>query len=1046
MKRLIIIALSAVFTLGAISQTRIIAPKEIRDRSCAKPPAISETSNHSLKFQNSKNAKTSYDDEAIGRTWYDLQTNASVQNRMFLYPDGFIGGTFTYGENFIGFSDIGTGYNKYDSYNWGTWPTERIESDRCGWPSYSPWGPDGEIVVAHYFGASTDGLVFSRRTTKGTGNWTEFDFMGPDGHALLWSRMIASGADHETIHLLALTNPIANGGTIYQGQDGALVYSRSSDGGTTWDIENTIIDGLGYEYYNGFDADTYEFAYPKGDTIAMLIGHDWTDLILLKSIDNGNTWIKTLIWEHPYPLFDPNNMIVTDTFYCADGSHSIAIDNSGKVHVAFGINRAICDGSVQYWFPLVDGVGYWNEDMPVFSNHINALSPYGEPGTELIEDYNLIGWMQDINGNGTLDILDDIAIYYMGPSSMPQLVTDDQEQIFLVYSSITETYNQGIQNYRHLWARGSNNNGFTWGDFHHLTSDLIYIIIECVFPSCSPTTDENIRFLFQADNQPGMAVRGDEDPYEENYIHYYTVAKSDIIIPDPGNTLTGIVTDAVSGFPVEDATVSLSGTSFSATTGTDGYYFIINIPPGDYTAVCSKMGYLNVSFDVTIVEYIPTTQDFELEEATGLEPPENLTATVFDQNNVLLEWDPPLTGTPIGYHVYRNNNNIGFFNTTSANDFGLATGTYEYFVTAVYEIGESLSSNTVEVTISEPLLPPVNLVGWVDNNDVILMWDPPLTGTPLGYNVYRDGLFLAYTTESTYIDEDPDPGTYEYYITSVYDEGESDPSNIIYVYIPEPCYPPENVTATVINITEVELTWDPPISGSNPIGYNVYQDGLLIGFVTNNQIYFAELGPGTYEFCVSSVCEDGESEPACADPVTITLLSPTDLTAESVDEDIVLNWFAPELSSENVKGLLGYNVYYGFSPATPEIIDYVTQITYTHEGVGAILGLHTYYVTAVYDEGESLPSNEAMVDIVSVEDHVFSSTLLYPNPAKDYINIEASIIIEKVKIYNYHGEVVEDKIVNKKICKINTSKFTTGLYFFQIKTSEGMVSKRVIIE
>ncbi|MEZ5083318.1 MAG: carboxypeptidase regulatory-like domain-containing protein [Bacteroidales bacterium] len=608
MKKLLIIALAIMFASGGNSQTRVTVLKELRDKSCKKTHAVFETVNQSLKTQDLKNNPDDYDAEAIGSTWYDLQSNASVQNRTYLYPDGYIGGAFTFGENYAAFADRGTGYNIFDNNDWGPWPVERIESVRCGWPSYAPWGPAGEIAVAHY----SDGLVFSKRSTKGVGPWTEFYFTGPLGHNLLWPRMTTSGTNHETIHLIALTTPVANGGTIYQGQNGALVYSRSTNGGVSWDIENVIIDGIGSENYTGFEGDTYEFAYPRENTIALVIGNDWTDLILLKSTDNGDTWSKTLIWEHPYPLFDPNNMIVTDTFYCVDGAHSVAIDNTGKAHVAFGINRALCDGIQQFWFPLVDGIGYWNEDMPTFSTNLNALSPYDEPGTELVEDYNLIAWMQDMNGNGVLDILPDVGLYYLGTSSMPQLVTDDQSQVFLIYSSLTETYDNGIQNYRHIWARGSNNNGMSWGNFHDLNSGLIYIFDECVFPSCSPTSDENLLFTYQSDNEPGLAVRGDEDPFGENYIIYYTIDKSDIIFPVPGNTLTGVVSESEGGNPIQGATISLEGTPFLAISSAGGNFTISGIPAGSYTATCAKQGYIDETASVVIDDNYTTYQNFEL--------------------------------------------------------------------------------------------------------------------------------------------------------------------------------------------------------------------------------------------------------------------------------------------------------------------------------------------------------------------------------------------------------------------------------------------------
>jgi len=48
----------------------------------------------------------------------------------------------------------------------------------------------------------------------------------------------------------------------------------------------------------------------------------------------------------------------------------------------------------------------------------------------------------------------------------------------------------------------------------------------------------------------------------------------------------------------------------------------------------------------------------------------------------------------------------------------------------------------------------------------------------LEYNIYRNNVFLASTTETTYVDMLMDSGTYDYHITSVFSEGESEASNI----------------------------------------------------------------------------------------------------------------------------------------------------------------------------------------------------------------------------------------------------------------------------
>lgn len=73
------------------------------------------------------------------------------------------------------------------------------------------------------------------------------------------------------------------------------------------------------------------------------------------------------------------------------------------------------------------------------------------------------------------------------------------------------------------------------------------------------------------------------------------------------------------------------------------------------------------------------------------------------------------------------------------------------------------------------------------NNGYIVMLDDitytPMNGelapvTPMGYNVYRDGKLLTTTTEETYTDRHSVDGIYSYYVTSLWDKGESGISNI----------------------------------------------------------------------------------------------------------------------------------------------------------------------------------------------------------------------------------------------------------------------------
>ncbi|MEN9816953.1 MAG: hypothetical protein RLZ32_833, partial [Gemmatimonadota bacterium] len=59
--------------------------------------------------------------------------------------------------------------------------------------------------------------------------------------------------------------------------------------------------------------------------------------------------------------------------------------------------------------------------------------------------------------------------------------------------------------------------------------------------------------------------------------------------------LTGVVTDAESGKPVEGVAVVVQGTTLGATTNASGRYFIIQIPPGTYNVQARRLGYQAVT-------------------------------------------------------------------------------------------------------------------------------------------------------------------------------------------------------------------------------------------------------------------------------------------------------------------------------------------------------------------------------------------------------------------------------------------------------------------
>ena len=98
-------------------------------------------------------------------------------------------------------------------------------------------------------------------------------------------------------------------------------------------------------------------------------------------------------------------------------------------------------------------------------------------------------------------------------------------------------------------------------------------------------------------------------------------------------------------------------------------------------------------------------------------------------------------------------------------------------------------------------------------------------------------------------------------------------------------------------------------------------------------------------------------------------------------------------------------------------------------------GIFTKNYQWISFNGSALSNREWRKNIIS----------LYPNPAKDYINIRGSNIVNALTIFDTYGKLITE-IRDTYSNPINISKLKSGLYFFQIETEEGMETFKIIKE
>ena len=158
---------------------------------------------------------------------------------------------------------------------------------------------------------------------------------------------------------------------------------------------------------------------------------------------------------------------------------------------------------------------------------------------------------------------------------------------------------------------------------------------------------------------------------------------------------------------------------------------------------------------------------------------------------------------------------------------------------------------------------------------------------------------------------------------------------------------------------------------------------------------------------------------------------------------LYVEWDAPEAGEP-----MGYNIYVDGILMAENYTELSYQTQNIEESMYSDGKFHVAEVVAVYAGGKtSVPVAKVIVnDWVGVKEVEETSVNIYPNPAKDFVKLSAQCSqLTAVKIYNCLGVLVEEIEVDSNEIEINTSGYSSGIYYISVEGNKSVKTERLIV-
>ena len=283
------------------------------------------------------------------------------------------------------------------------------------------------------------------------------------------------------------------------------------------------------------------------------------------------------------------------------------------------------------------------------------------------------------------------------------------------------------------------------------------------------------------------------------------------------------------------------------------------------------------------------------------------------------------------------------------------------------------------------------------------------------------------TTFNTSLCEAYEQCSYTLYISGEYDD--SWDYNTLYV---------QQNGITVATVTSIgDYTATVPLSLCSGVSTSF----VFVSDIFEDECGFALYGPGDtliYQVIDMSYYTTYTFTPDCG-TTPEPCATPTGLTASNIEtESITVSWDA-------AAGVSSWNIQY-----RPEGGQLSTASTTTNSyTLNWLTGNTTYQIQVQANCGDGNLSDWSpaiSATTVGIESWLAGSVTLYPNPAREYVDIrvDGDVNVTAMEVYDVYGKLINTVNVIDNPTRINVSGLADGMYFVRVTTEKGAVTKAFV--